>query len=83
MTSSASEIRVQDIDHYGIVIGIIFQWKKIVLRSVIQEEMLKSGMAYYRQSAACPNYLSFENAEKLAMAEAPTVGDRIQGGSVE
>lgn len=34
-----------------------------------QEEMLKSGMAYYRKSAAnCPNHLAFEKAEKLAIA---------------
>ena len=33
------------------------------------EEMLKSGMAYYRKSASiCPNHLAFENAEKLAIA---------------
>ncbi|QHG21258.1 hypothetical protein [Nostoc sp. ATCC 53789] len=35
-----------------------------------QEEMLKSGMAYYRKSAAnCPNHLAFEKAEKLAIAQ--------------
>ena len=34
-----------------------------------QEEMLKSGMAYYRKSGDnCPNYLAFEKSEKLAMA---------------
>ncbi|MHC5727626.1 MAG: thermonuclease family protein [Nostoc sp.] len=34
-----------------------------------QEEMLKSGMAYYRKSGdKCPNYLAFENAEKFAIA---------------
>lgn len=32
-----------------------------------QEEMLKSGLAYYPKSAACPNHLAFENAEKLAI----------------
>ena len=49
-----------------------------------QEEILKSGMGYYRKSGDnCPNYLAFENAEKLAMAQAPTVGDRIQDRSVE
>ncbi|MBC6436356.1 hypothetical protein FM036_46620 [Nostoc sp. HG1] len=34
-----------------------------------QEEMLKSGMAYYRKSASiCPNHLAFKNAQNLAIA---------------
>lgn len=34
-----------------------------------QEEILKSGLAYYRKSGDnCPNNLAFENAQKLAIA---------------
>lgn len=34
-----------------------------------QEEILKSGLAYYRKSGDnCPNTLAFEKAEKLAIA---------------
>lgn len=34
-----------------------------------QEEILKSGLAYYRKSGDnCPNNLAFENAQKLAIS---------------
>jgi endonuclease YncB( thermonuclease family) len=34
-----------------------------------QEEILKSGLAYYRKSGDnCPNNLAFEKAEKLAFS---------------
>lgn len=35
---------------------------------VFQEEMLKSGLVYHRQNAGCYNHLSFEEAQKLAIA---------------
>ncbi|MFB2836585.1 thermonuclease family protein [Floridanema evergladense] len=35
---------------------------------VFQEEMLKSGLVYHRQNAGCYNRLSFEEAQKLAIA---------------
>lgn len=66
-------------DSNGRTVAEVMTTGKDSIEVSFQEEMLKSGMAYYRQSAACPNYLSLENAEKLVMAQVP----RIQGASVE
>ncbi|WP_026735914.1 thermonuclease family protein [Fischerella sp. PCC 9605] len=34
-----------------------------------QEEMLKTGLAYYQKSGVdCPNHLAFEEAQKIALA---------------
>lgn len=59
-------------DRYGrtvaeVMASVSGEWG---LEMSFQEEMLKSGMAYYYKQYAsnCPNHLAFEQAEKIAIA---------------
>lgn len=55
-------------DSDGRTVAEVMTTGKDSIEVSFQEEMLKSGIAYYRKSGDnCPNNLAFENAEKLAI----------------
>jgi micrococcal nuclease len=57
-------------DRYGRTIAEVMANGKGGVEVSFQEEMLKSGLAYYYKQYAsnCPNHLAFEQAEKIAIA---------------
>jgi endonuclease YncB( thermonuclease family) len=56
-------------DSNGRTVAEVMTTDKDDIEVSFQEEILKSGLAYYRKSGDnCPNNLAFENAEKLAIA---------------
>ncbi|MBD2341239.1 thermonuclease family protein [Calothrix sp. FACHB-156] len=56
-------------DRYGRTVAEVMASGKDGIEVSFQEEMLKSGLAYfYKQYASkCPNYLAFEQAQKIAI----------------
>jgi micrococcal nuclease len=57
-------------DRYGRTVAEVMASGRDGVEVSFQEEMLKSGLAYYYKQYAlkCPNHLAFEQAEKIAIA---------------